>query len=175
MVYKFLALFWDVCILRLAISTHVYFAKNVTYFPFKSWLSFQRLCRLLLGFKWGKRWRWGFAIEWHQLDHTQTICTSLQTDDHTNTCSSLNFYGPDALRDAQTTASKHWRTKPHVEFETGKPCVERFRRRLDGERPRSSSTVASASAPSPRRSPAMSEPDGRQPLKHRMQLIYLFI
>jgi len=39
-----------VCILRLAISTHVYFAKNVAYFPFNSWLSFQRLCRLLWGY-----------------------------------------------------------------------------------------------------------------------------
>ena len=27
----------------------------------------------------------------HQLDHRQTICTSLQTDNHTNT-SSLNFF-----------------------------------------------------------------------------------
>jgi len=35
--------------LRLAISTHVYFAKNVAYFPFNSWLSFQRLCRILWG------------------------------------------------------------------------------------------------------------------------------
>ena len=32
--------------LRLAISTHVYFAQNAAYFPFNSWLSFQRLCRL---------------------------------------------------------------------------------------------------------------------------------
>jgi len=36
----------------------------------------------------------------------QTICTSLQTDNHTNT-SSLNFYRPDALPDAQPTVSKH--------------------------------------------------------------------
>ena len=28
-------------------------------------------------------------MQWHQLDHMQTICTSLQTDNHTNT---LNFY-----------------------------------------------------------------------------------
>ena len=49
-VYKFLALFWYVCILRLDTSTHVYFAKNVAYFPFNSWFSFQRLCRLLWGF-----------------------------------------------------------------------------------------------------------------------------
>jgi len=37
----------------------------------------------------------------------QTICTSLQTDNHTNTPSNLNFYRLDALRDAQATASKH--------------------------------------------------------------------
>jgi len=33
----------------------------------------------------------GFGKQWHQLDHMQTICTSLQTDNHANT-SSLNFY-----------------------------------------------------------------------------------
>jgi len=31
-----------------------------------------------------------FGKQWHQLDHMQTICTLLQTDNHTNT-SSLNF------------------------------------------------------------------------------------
>jgi len=46
------------------------------------------------------------GMHWHQLDHMQTICTSLQTDNHTNT-SSLNFYRPDALPDAQQTVSKH--------------------------------------------------------------------
>jgi len=30
--------------------TPMYFAKNVAYFPFNSWLSFQRLCRLIFGF-----------------------------------------------------------------------------------------------------------------------------
>jgi len=35
----------------------------------------------------------------------KTICTSLQTDNHTNT-SSLSFYRSDALPDAQPTASK---------------------------------------------------------------------
>jgi len=44
--------------------------------------------------------------QWHQLDHMQTICTSPQTDNHTNT-SSLNFYRLDALPDAQPTVSKH--------------------------------------------------------------------
>jgi len=34
----------------------------------------------------GKRW-WGLGMQWHQLDHMQTICTSLQTDNHTNTSS----------------------------------------------------------------------------------------
>jgi len=29
--------------------------------------------------------------QWHQLDHEQIICTSLQTDNHAST-SSLNFY-----------------------------------------------------------------------------------
>jgi len=42
----------------------------------------------------------------HQLDHMQTICTSLQTDNHINT-SSINFYTPDALPEAQPTVSKH--------------------------------------------------------------------
>jgi len=43
----------------------------------------------------------------HQLDLMQTICTSsLQTDNHANT-SSLTFYVPDALPDAQPTVSKH--------------------------------------------------------------------
>ena len=38
------------------------------------------------------------------LDHMQTICTLLQTDNHTNT-SSLNVYRPDALPDAPSTVS----------------------------------------------------------------------
>jgi len=41
-----------------------------------------------------------------QLDHMQTICSSLQTDNHTIT-SSLNFYRLDALPDTQPTVSKH--------------------------------------------------------------------
>ena len=44
----------------------------------------------------------GVLMQWHQLDHLQTICTSLQTDNHTNT-SSLKFYRPGALPDAQPT------------------------------------------------------------------------
>jgi len=44
--------------------------------------------------------------QWHQLDHMQIICTSLQTDNHAST-SSLSFYRPDALPAAQPTVSKH--------------------------------------------------------------------
>ena len=47
---------------------------------------------------------WGWQC--YQLDHVQTICTSLQTDNHSNT-SSLNFYRADVLPDAQPTVSKH--------------------------------------------------------------------
>ena len=52
-------------------------------------------------------------MQWHQLDHMQIICTLLQTDNYTNT-SSLNFYSPDALPDAQTTVSKHTATTTHL-------------------------------------------------------------
>jgi len=39
-------------------------------------------------------------MQWHQLDHMQTICTSFQTDNHIP-------YRPDALPDAQPSVSKH--------------------------------------------------------------------
>ena len=56
--------------------------------------------------------------KWHQLDHMQTICTSLQTDNHTNT-SSVNFYRLDALPDVQLTVSYivskwDWATDIHL-------------------------------------------------------------
>ena len=35
--------------------------------------------------------------QWHQLDHMQIICTSLQKDNHSST-SPLRFYRPDALQ-----------------------------------------------------------------------------
>ena len=50
--------------------------------------------------------------QWHQLDHMQIICTSLQTDNHAST-SSLSFYRLDALPAIQATASKHWRHSKH--------------------------------------------------------------
>jgi len=42
-------------------------------------------------------------MQWHQLDHMQIICASLQTDNHTNT--SLSFYTLDTLPDAQLCQS----------------------------------------------------------------------
>ena len=55
--------------------------------------------------------------QWHQLDHMQIICTSLQTDNHAST-SPLSFYRPDALPATQPTASKHWGHKVHLENRT---------------------------------------------------------
>jgi len=46
--------------------------------------------------------------QWHQLDHMQIICTSLQTNNHAST-SPLSFYRPDALPAAHPTAWKNWR------------------------------------------------------------------
>jgi len=48
---------------------------------------------------------WGW--QWHQLDHMQTICTLLQINNHTNN-TSLNFYKPAPLPNAQPEVSKHW-------------------------------------------------------------------
>jgi len=44
----------------------------------------------------------GDAVASAELDHMQTICASLQIDNHTNT-SSLNFYRSDALPDDSPT------------------------------------------------------------------------
>jgi len=45
----------------------------------------------------------------HQLDHMEIICTSLQTDNHTNTVTPHHsiFCGLDALPAPQLTMSKH--------------------------------------------------------------------
>jgi len=47
-------------------------------------------------------------MQWYQPDHMQTICASLQTENHTTPHHSI-FYRPDALPDSQTTVSKHLR------------------------------------------------------------------
>ena len=57
------------------------------------------------GLYWSKSC-WGLGWQWHQLDHMQIICTSLQTDNHAST-SPLSFYIPYALPAAQPTASKY--------------------------------------------------------------------
>jgi len=35
-----------------------------------------------------------FGMQWHQLDHTKTICTSLWTHNHTNTSSLIPVQWP---------------------------------------------------------------------------------
>jgi len=44
--------------------------------------------------------------QWHQQDHMQVICTSLQTDNHASMLP-LSFYRLDTLPAAQPIASKH--------------------------------------------------------------------
>jgi len=44
--------------------------------------------------------------QWHRLDYMHIICTSLQTDNHTNISYPV-FYRPDALPDTQPTVSRH--------------------------------------------------------------------
>ena len=48
------------------------------------------------------------GCQWHQLYHTQIICTSLQTDNQAST-SSFGFHRSDALPDAQPRVSKDFR------------------------------------------------------------------
>jgi len=47
--------------------------------------------------------------QWHQVDHMQITYTSLSSDNHTS-ISSLDFYKPDALLNAEPTVSK-WSAK----------------------------------------------------------------
>jgi len=42
---------------------------------------------------------WVLGWQWYRPDHTKTICTLLQTDNHVNSLS-LNIYGLNALPDA---------------------------------------------------------------------------
>jgi len=67
-----------------------------------TWVSRHQKGKTFLELNEAREWR-GFGMQWQQLDHIQTICTSLQTN-HTN-IPSLNFYRPDALPDAQPTVS----------------------------------------------------------------------
>ena len=64
--------------------------------------------------------------QWHQLDHMQIDCPSLQTYNHTST-SSLNFHRPDSLHDVQPTVSNHWKTMITTEVDitcaVGLSCI----------------------------------------------------
>jgi len=53
--------------------------------------------------------------QWHQLNHMQIICTSLQTDNHDSISSLKFFYRPDALPDALPRVSNHWRQHSFVQ------------------------------------------------------------
>ena len=53
-----------------------------------------------------------FGMQWHQPDHMQTICTSLQTDNHTNTLSLItllhNSFLPSFLCAEVGSSREHW-------------------------------------------------------------------
>ena len=49
-------------------------------------------------------------MQWHQLDHMQTVFMSLRTDNRTNT-SSLSFYMQDVVPATQPTVSEHCKAK----------------------------------------------------------------
>ena len=89
----------------LSIAYYYYYTRLTASFPGQPWVN-----RYQKGkkseFKWGKR-RPG--RQWHQLDHMQTICTSLQTDNHTNTSTPTPHHSISALPYAKTSVSKHWR------------------------------------------------------------------
>ena len=53
--------------------------------------------------------------QWHQLDHVQIICTSLQTDNHSST-SPLSFYKLDALPAVQPTACTNCKYMKYITY-----------------------------------------------------------
>jgi len=83
----------------------VYYNTHLTAFSRTTWVSWYHKGKASLDLNEARDDR-VLGWQWHQLDHTQTICTSLQTDLHTNT-SSHKFYRPDALPDAQPTVPEH--------------------------------------------------------------------
>jgi len=87
------------CIVTLLLSTHTHPFNG----PFSGTTRVSRYQKgkTSLDFTEAKDSEW----QWYQLGHMQ-VCTSLQTDNHTNT-SPLSFYRPDALPATQPTASKH--------------------------------------------------------------------
>jgi len=58
--------------------------------------------------------------QWHQLDHMQIICTSLESRQISTPARQQSFfYRPDDLPDTKPTVSKHWR-------QSNKPGIERL-------------------------------------------------
>jgi len=82
--------------LQLILLLHSFFPPSYTLFSRTTWVSRYQKGKKC-GFKWGKRW-WSSGMQWHQLDHMQIICTSLQTRQPFQH-PSLNFYRQDALPD----------------------------------------------------------------------------
>jgi len=87
----------------ICVSRHLQLGTTTTttkLHPFKSlfskitWVSQYQKCKTSLDFN-EVRDDGVLGWQWHQLDHMQTICTSLQTDNH-NSTSALNFYRPEA-------------------------------------------------------------------------------
>ena len=80
-------------------SQHLMFTADISsgLFSRTTWVSWYQKGKTSLDLNEARDTRddgvWGW--QWHQLDHMQTVCTSLQTDNHTNT-SSFNFYRPEA-------------------------------------------------------------------------------
>jgi len=83
-----------------------------------AWANWHQKGRTILDFNEAGGDRW----QWHQLDHMQIICTSLQRDNHTIILP-LGIYGPDALRPMSVEAKAisgtfgHWSSMPMVAFD----------------------------------------------------------
>jgi len=71
------------------------------YFTYFTQVSWHQKGKTNLDFTEARDSEW----QWHQLGHMQ-VCTSLQTDNHANTPTTV-FYRPDALSAAKPTASNH--------------------------------------------------------------------
>jgi len=86
-------------------TVKIIIAKGLPLHPFNDLFS-RTIChqkgKTILDFNEEEMMGW----QWNQLDHTKTICTLLQTDNHASTHHS-NFYRPDALPGAQPTVSNH--------------------------------------------------------------------
>jgi len=60
--------------------------------------------------------------QWHQLDHMQIICTSLQTDNHARHNRHSIFHRPDALPDAHQQCESTEANKIYTLTEKNLPC-----------------------------------------------------